>query len=120
MDAFSDVLRVIRLAGGVFLEADFSAPWCIDGKISADHCKPFLVAPRHVIASHFVVDGHMRLRVDRGETLEVRAGELVLLPHNDAHSFGSDLNAVPMRAHEVIQPSRSGGISRIKYGGGGE
>jgi AraC-like DNA-binding protein len=120
MDAFSDVLRVIRLAGGVFLEADFTAPWCIDGKISVDHCKPFLVAPRHVIASHFVVDGHMQLRIAGVETLDVRAGELVLLPHNDAHSFGSDLNVAPMPAHEIIQPSRLGGISRIEYGGGGE
>lgn len=120
MDAFSDVLRVIRLAGGVFLEAELSAPWCIDGKISADHCRPFLVAPRHVIASHFVVDGHMRLRIDGGEALDVRAGELVLLPHNDAHAFGSDLNAAPTPAHEIVQPSRIGGISRVKYGGGGE
>ena len=35
MDAFSDVLRVIRLAGGVFLEAEFTAPWCINGQISS-------------------------------------------------------------------------------------
>ena len=26
MDAFSEVLRVIRLTGGVFLEASFTAP----------------------------------------------------------------------------------------------
>ena len=32
MDAFSDVLRVIRLSGGVFLEAHLSAPWCINGQ----------------------------------------------------------------------------------------
>jgi AraC-like DNA-binding protein len=120
LDAFSDVLRVIRLAGGVFLEAEFTAPWCINGKISADHCKPFLVTPRHVIASHFVAEGRMQLRVDGGETIDVRAGELVLLPHNHVHSFGSDLNAALMPAHEIIQAPRVGGISRIKYGGGGE
>ncbi|HKE94870.1 MAG TPA: AraC family transcriptional regulator [Povalibacter sp.] len=120
MDAFSDVLRVIRLAGGVFLEAEFTAPWCINGRISADHCKPFLVAPRHVIASHFVASGQMQLQVDGGERIDVRAGELVLLPHNDAHSFGSDLNAAVMPAHEVMQPPQPGGISQIRYGGGGE
>ena len=26
------------------------------------------------------------------KSIDVRAGELVLLPHNDAHVFGSDLN----------------------------
>jgi hypothetical protein len=120
LDAFSDVLRVIRLAGGVFLEAELTAPWCINGKISADHCKPFLVSPRHVIASHFVALGKMQLRVDGEEAIDVGAGELVLLPHNDAHSFGSDLNAAPLSAQEVVQPPAVGGISQIKHGGGGE
>jgi hypothetical protein len=62
----------------------------------------------------------MQLRIDGGETVDVRAGELILLPHNDAHSFGSDLNATHMPARDVIQPPQGGGISRIKYGGGGE
>lgn len=120
LDAFSDVLRVIRLAGGVFLEAEFTAPWCINGKISADICKPFFVTPRHIIASHFVAQGHMQLRVDGGELVDVHAGELVLLSHNDVHRFGSDLNAAPIPAHTIVQPPQVGSISRIKHGGGGE
>ncbi|MFZ5957892.1 AraC family transcriptional regulator [Pseudomonas knackmussii] len=120
LDALSDVLRVIRLSGGVFLEAEFTAPWCISGRISADDCKPFLAVPRHVIASHFVAAGRMQLRIGEGTIIEVQAGELVLLPRNDAHSFGSDLDIAPMPASEVIQPPEVGDISRIKYGGGGE
>lgn len=120
LDAFSDVLRVMRLAGGVFLEAEFTAPWCVKGQISADLCKPFLVAPRHIIASHFVAQGHMQLRVDGGESVDVQAGELVLLSRNDDHSFGSDLDAAPIPAQQMIQPPQLGGISRIKCGGGGE
>jgi AraC-like DNA-binding protein len=120
LDAFSDVLRVIRLAGGVFLEAEFTAPWCISGQLTSNDCKPFLVTPRHVIASHFVAAGRMQLRVDGGEAVDVRAGELVLLPHNHAHTFGSDLNVTVMPARQVIQPGQGSGISRINYGGGGE
>jgi AraC-like DNA-binding protein len=120
LDALSDVLRVIRLAGGVFLEAEFTAPWCISGKLSSDDCRPFLAAPRHVIASHFVVAGQMQLRIDGGETIDVRASELVLLPHNHAHIFGSDLNVAVMPARQIIQRAQGGGISRISYGGGGE
>jgi len=113
-------LRVIRLAGGVFLEAELTAPWCISGKLSSDDCTPFLVTPRHVIASHFVAAGHMQLRIEGGDTIDVRASELVLLPHNDAHTFGSDLNVAPMPARQIIRPPQDGGISRIKYGGVGE
>ena len=97
-----------------------TAPWCISGKLSSDDCRPFLVTPRHVIASHFVAAGHMQLRIDGGDTIDVRASELVLLPHNDAHTFGSDLNAAVMPARQIIRPPPGGGISRIHYGGGGE
>ena len=97
-----------------------TAPWCISGQLSSDDCRPFLVTPRHVIASHFVAAGKMQLRVDGGDAIDVRAGELVLLPHNHAHTFGSDLNITVMPASQVIQPPQGSGISRINYGGGGE
>ncbi|MGH8384707.1 MAG: AraC family transcriptional regulator [Pseudomonas sp.] len=120
LDALSDVLRVIRLSGGVFLEAELTAPWCINGRIAADDCKPFLAAPRHVIASHFVAAGHMQICVEGEAAIDVSAGELILLSRNDMHSFGSDLSLAPIAVKEVIQPPEVGGISRIKYGGGGE
>jgi AraC-like DNA-binding protein len=78
-----------------------------------------LAAPRHVIASHFVAAGSMQLRVEGAEAIEVRAGEFVLIPHNDIHTFGSDLNAPVRSAREVIQPPESGSLFRINYGGGG-
>lgn len=120
MDAFSDVLRVIRLAGGVFLEANLSAPWCVVGKLSADDCKPFQVVPRHVIASHFVAAGQMQLRVDAGDVIHVNAGELVLLPHNDEHVYGSELSEVPVSARDLIRRGPASDIARIEHGGGGE
>jgi AraC-like DNA-binding protein len=43
----------------------------------------------------------------------------VLLPYNDAHSFGSELNLEPVPAREIIQPPQQGGLARIVYGGGG-
>jgi len=29
MDALTDVLKAMRLSGGVFLDAEFTEPWCI-------------------------------------------------------------------------------------------
>jgi AraC-like DNA-binding protein len=119
MDVLSDVLRVIRLSGGVFLEARFTAPWCVRGKVSPEDCRPFLAAPRYIMAMHFVAAGHMQLRTQGGEATDVSAGEIVLLPHNDLHTFGSgpDLASVP--AAELIQPPQHDGLARIVYGGGG-
>src|ERR1700752_2821614 len=57
VDALSDILRVVGLTGGIFLEARFTAPWCIVGKVGPDACKPYMAPPPHVIAFHYVVEG---------------------------------------------------------------
>jgi AraC-like DNA-binding protein len=120
VDALSDVLRVIRLSGGVFLEAEFTAPWCISGKVSPEDCKPFLAAPRHVIAFHFVTAGRMQLRVGDGDAIEACAGEVVLLPHNEVHIFGSDLKLPPVPASAIMKDRQEGGLARLVHGGAGE
>ncbi len=120
VDALSDVLRVIRLSGGVFLEAHLSAPWCMKGRLSPDDCKAFNVAPSLVIATHFVVSGQMLVQVNEDEPLVVRAGELLLLPHNDVHAFGSDVTVAPFSQPEEVKSKAAGEFSRIELGGGGE
>jgi AraC-like DNA-binding protein len=120
VDALSDVLRVIRLSGGVFLQAEFTSPWCVSGQVGPDDCKPYLAAPRHVIAFHFVANGCMQLRVEGCDPIEVRAGEVVMLPHNSVHLFGSELNSAPTLVREIVQPPQNGKLAHIVYGGGGE
>jgi len=120
MDALSDVLRVIRLAGGVFMEAHLTAPWCFKGRLSPEDCKAFQVAPRIVIATHYVASGKMRVQVEGGEVIEVRAGELLLLPHNDVHVFGSDVDVPPFSQPDEVKSKATGELSRIELGGGGE
>ena len=119
MHVLSDVLRVTRLSGAVILEAEFSAPWCVSGQVTPEECVPYLSAPRHVIAFHLVTAGSMKLRVDRGSVVEVRAGEVVLLPHNELHVFGSELDVVAVRAGDVVRNRDSSGLAQIVHGGGG-
>jgi len=38
MDPLSEVLRSVRLTGGVFLSVRFTAPWCITVAITPDDC----------------------------------------------------------------------------------
>jgi hypothetical protein len=42
MDALSDVLRAAHLNGGVFLQAEFTAPWCMAARVTPQFCAPFL------------------------------------------------------------------------------
>ena len=86
MDALSDVLRVAHLTGGVFLHAEFFAPWCIGTRVAPEHCAPFLATASHLIIFHYVVEGELHIQVEgQDESLVIEAGEVVLLPRNDLH-----------------------------------
>ena len=88
-DPLSDVLRAVRLTGGVFLDARFTAPWCISANMDAGDCQPFLAMPAQLIAFHVIIEGRLLIWVKDEPPIEVRAGELVLFPRNDGHFLAS-------------------------------
>lgn len=118
-DALSDVLRVVRLFGGVFLHADFTEPWCLTSQVKPDDCGQLLPDVEHIILYHYVVVGRMAVQVGDEPAVEVGAREAVILPRNDVHRMGSDLGLKPVDSHAIIQPSVDGGLAEIHFGGGG-
>lgn len=120
MDALSDVLRVVRLTGGVFLDARFTAPWSLVGNVEPDELKLFLNASPQVIGFHYVVAGKAVAYVVGGDPVELGAGEIVLLPLNDLHVLGSAYGLKSEPAGDVVVPDPGTGIWRVKHGGGGE
>jgi AraC-like DNA-binding protein len=119
MDALSDVLRVAHLTGGVFLHADFFAPWCMAARIPREHCGASLGPASHLIIYHYVIEGELHVRVE-GQDLVLRAGEVVVLPRNDPHLMGSDLSLPPVLGRDIVQPPKDGGLYSIHFGGGGK
>jgi AraC-like DNA-binding protein len=121
MDALSDVLRVAHLTGGVFLRADFYAPWCLAARVAPEHCAPKLGPASHLMLYHYVVEGDFRIRVEGedGEDLTIGAGEVILLPRNDLHLMGTDLDLPAVAGSDIIRPPRDGGLYSIQHGGAG-
>ena len=120
MDALSDVLQTVRLTGGVFVEARFTAPWCVASRFTSEDCRPFIDNPVQLIAYHYVTRGRWWLQVAGEEPVEVRAGEAVLLPRNDPHVMGSATGLRPICARTLIKSGEGGGLAQIVHGGGGE
>jgi AraC-like DNA-binding protein len=119
MDALSDVLRIVGLSGGVFMEAEFTAPWSVAGRVSPEFCRPFMAPPPQVIGFHYVVEGLMRLSMDGVPPLDVVAGQVVMLPHNDLHVFASPDGGAPVGVHELASQADGRGVPKIVYGGDG-
>ena len=122
MDALSDVLRVAHLTGGVFLHAQFFAPWCIAARVAPEHCTPALGPASHLIIYHYVVEGDLHIRVEgqEGDDIVIRTGEVVMLPRNDLHLMGSDLSLPPVPGSDIIHPPTDGGLFCIHHGGNGK
>jgi Cupin len=120
VDALSDVLRLVRLKGGVFLHAEFTAPWCILSQVAPEDCGPLLDGVEHILLYHYVVEGRLRAQIPHLEPVDIETGEVVIFPHNHAHLLGSHLDLPPVSAREIVRPSSDGGFLVIRHGGGGE
>ena len=56
-----------HLTGGVFLHAEFFAPWCMAARVAPEHCAPLLGPASHLILYHYVVEGELHVRVEGEE-----------------------------------------------------
>ena len=120
MDALSDVLRVVRLKGGVFLHAEFTAPWCVLSQVGREDCGSLLEGAEHLVLYHYVVEGRLTAQIPNGKPVEIEAGEVVIFPHNHQHLLGSRLDLPPVPSKQVVGVSPEGGLLVIRHGGGGE
>src|SRR5258708_3170995 len=120
MDALSDILRVARLSGGVFFNAEFSAPWSIAAQMAPELCAPFLRPAHHPIPYHYVVDGEMQVALPNQQSQRLRSGEVVLFPRNDFHLIGSDVSLSPVSAAAVILAGGNRIVQTVRHGGGGD
>jgi AraC-like DNA-binding protein len=122
MDALSDVLKSIRLEGAVFINAEFTAPWCVRAKYGLVRARERLADSQHLVFFHFLTEGACKVRLDDGtEALEVTAGDLVLFAHEDKHLMGSDLQHAPVENDALVSPEDPtvNGLVPMRHGGGG-
>ena len=119
MDALSDVLRVIRLTGAVFLSAEFTAPWSVLAGSASGDCAAYMPNAKHLVYYHLVAQGSCLVRLPGVAPVRLEAGDLVLFPSGDAHVVASapDLDPVPIAS--LLKASEPG-MHRVVHGGGGE
>lgn len=119
-DPIGQVLQSLRLQGGVFLDARFTAPWCIQSRITAKDCGPFMSASGPVIGYHYVMKGRLVAQVEDEPPIEARAGEIIMIPRDGIHLLASGPGLQPVDAQRLVEPAVAGGLAHIAHGGGGE
>jgi AraC-like DNA-binding protein len=122
MDALSDVLKSVRLEGAVYLNAEFTAPWCIRGECGLPTVRARLAGADHVAFFHFLTEGACKARLaDGGEVLDAAAGDLILFPQEGKHLMGTDLHLAPMEADALAAAGDPAdpAVFCMRHGGGG-
>jgi AraC-like DNA-binding protein len=118
MDVLSDVLRMIRLEGALFLNGEFHEPWCVDAPSGGDLARVLLPGAQHLAICHLVVEGRCWVQLHGGEPVSLQAGDVVVLPHGDSHLIGSGLQHAPMSIDHVVQ-LKVPELTSVRYGGQG-
>jgi AraC-like DNA-binding protein len=119
MDALSELLRVVKLSGAVFYNAECAAPWCVKSPPSARIASYVGFPGCHVIEFHLIASGIGYIRVGT-ETTPLTAGDIVMLPHGDMHFMGNGTGVEPMDAEAEIESLLRGELAVHRLTGPGE
>jgi AraC-like DNA-binding protein len=120
MDVLSEVLKVVRLQGAMYLNAEFSSPWSFKATHSSNIARYVAPGGGHVIIYHLLTRGKASARLIDGERVALTAGDIVIFPHGDPHIME---NGPPIKAMDYSQDMAhilSNGLKLWRVGGGGE
>lgn len=120
MDVLSEVLKVVRLDGAVFYNAEFSSPWSVrspPSRVLASYLAP---GAGHVIIYHLLTEGRGYARLEDGERVPLEAGDIVIFPHGDAHIMDNGARVKTVDLGKELERIVSQGLKVARMGGGGE
>lgn len=79
-DVAFEALLATKLDGGVFLDAELTAPWSFWSHVGPEDCAPFAMEPKHIISYHYVIEGGFILKVGEEDAVPVRSARSWFCP----------------------------------------
>ena len=119
MDALSEVLKIVKLSGALFFNAEFSAPWCVASSRSSQLAPLLCPGAGHVIIYHYLADGRAYAQLPEGSPRDLGPGDVVIFPHGDPHRIGNG-SGKPVDSFKAFAKNLSNGLKVVRHGGGGE
>jgi AraC-like DNA-binding protein len=119
-ELIADVLATIRLAGAIFLRAEYTEPWAYESPPPDALTRILHPEANRLILFHIVAEGRCEIRVQSGERLVAGEGEVVVLPYGEQHVMGSAEQVPPVPIGSLLPAPPWDQFPVIRYGGGGE
>jgi AraC-like DNA-binding protein len=118
MDALSEMLRVVRLVGAIFIQGRFTAPWCYQSP-RADAAAPLLEpGAERVVIFHLITEGECFVEMGGEPPVRLSAGDAVVFPQGHAHRMCSEPGLRPAKGAR-LEDVLSRRPRKLVYGGGG-
>jgi AraC-like DNA-binding protein len=119
MDVLSQALCAVRMTGAIFINAEFSAPWGFESPPARRLAPVLAPGAERLIIYHLVTEGEASARMGGMRPLSLAAGDVVIIPHGHPHTLsnGSPASLLDLAGLDRL---RSGDLSTVRYGGGGE
>lgn len=119
LDALSDVLKAVRLTGAVFLDAEFTAPWCIGEPSGIEVCVSHMPDAQHVVIYHLITEGACDIAMKDEVPRSAQAGDLIIIPSGEVHALGSDLSRPRADGARLVVQRSPDEAPQVRHGGGG-
>jgi AraC-like DNA-binding protein len=120
MDALSELLKVVRLRGAMYFNAEFSAPWAVRSPPSKETAPLLAPAADKVIIYHLVTAGRAYAKLADQPAIPLAAGDVVVFPHGDGHVLGNGATTTVVDAGATLPDAIADLLAVWRHGGGGE
>mgnify|MGYP001210621812 FL=1 len=88
-DTLSDLLRSVRLRGALYFHVDCTEPWVTEVPHSSVMLPAIMPESEHMMDYHVVIHGTCWAAVDGESSIQLHKGDVIVLPHGDAHVLSS-------------------------------
>jgi AraC-like DNA-binding protein len=118
MDALSQALRGMRITGALLFNAELTAPWGFASPPGSAARRLLAPDTEHLVLFHLVTEGKAIARV-ASEEVELGPGDVVVLPHGNAHELASGPVLELVDAATLLPKILAGSLELERGGGGG-
>jgi AraC-like DNA-binding protein len=120
MDALSAALNSVRMTGAIFFNAVCTAPWGFRVPLLKRVAHVLAPGTERLVSYHLVTEGKAVVKFDGEEEVPVSAGDIVIIPHGDAHAIANGSPSNLIDTEKSLGKFLTGTLNSMRLGGGGE
>lgn len=101
-DTLSDVLRVVRLSGAMFIRLRLSAPYALDALDTESLKAGFSPGSDYVLPFHLITEGPVWFNIAGEEPVRLEQGDIIVLPQGSRHALSNEpgTESLPVSAYQ--------------------